>query len=713
MNLGDPELELIDPTPNIHNLFIQFDKIFFCAKLASRAVVRWSKRMYSCAGICSYEGRGGLCDIALSEPLLKLRPRKNLVETLLHEMIHAYLFITCRDLDRDGHGPNFKAHMHRINKSAGINITIYHDFHDEVKLYQNHVWRCNGPCQQRRPYFGIVRKTAKRPPGPKDYWWENHRRYCGGTYIKIKEPEKPAPKNAKKVPPKPSADITKYINTSNTVPQNVPTKPVLKDSNHIPVKTKSNGGNTVVITKKGPTFNPKTDNNKSPVLFSGKGQTLTETRPRANSVGVVETVRNIWATKQLPTNPTVPSQSSIVETLRNIWATKQIPARLSALSNNQDPNKNRFNTAMIENNKTPKHKIESHIKSPPAKVMKIDDYFKTTASSLLKDVYGKDFQVTQVHKDEKLIAVADTKTQQIRKSTGPQTIKPDQSTIKQRSPEPIVSTNMVDCPVCNAKVGSNDINRHLDECLNKDVIETLCKDNQAPTISTQLSTSNQISKKELKEIVGVMPAIPAFTREVNDNLKNEMILIKQQSVKQIEEEVKEELNTAIIDFENDVKREIAAYPFFDQNKVKEITKNSNFEKVLKKSDKEKNNNGEKSKEITCRTETPKIKVEPGTSMDVISEVGKNCACCGKIMDKPIDEHLDECLAFFDNNNTIPNEGASTSFASETIVIDDDDDDIFDESQTYNATGTKTPCPCCLAMVEEADMKNHLDVCLDS
>ena len=38
---------------------------------------------YRCAGLCVYEGRGGLCSIRLSEPLLKLRPRKDLVETLL------------------------------------------------------------------------------------------------------------------------------------------------------------------------------------------------------------------------------------------------------------------------------------------------------------------------------------------------------------------------------------------------------------------------------------------------------------------------------------------------------------------------------------------------------------------------------------------------------------------------------------------------------
>lgn len=52
MNLADPELELVDPTPSVHSLFIHFDAVFFWAKLAEKAVVRWSKKMYSCAGIC-------------------------------------------------------------------------------------------------------------------------------------------------------------------------------------------------------------------------------------------------------------------------------------------------------------------------------------------------------------------------------------------------------------------------------------------------------------------------------------------------------------------------------------------------------------------------------------------------------------------------------------------------------------------------------------
>ena len=46
-----------------------------------------------CAGLCCYEGRGGLCSIRLSAPLLKLRPRKDLVQTLLVIIIAFYSLI--------------------------------------------------------------------------------------------------------------------------------------------------------------------------------------------------------------------------------------------------------------------------------------------------------------------------------------------------------------------------------------------------------------------------------------------------------------------------------------------------------------------------------------------------------------------------------------------------------------------------------------------
>jgi len=42
-------------------------------------------------------------------------------------MIHAYLFlepVRGASHDRDGHGPNFQDHMHRINRTSGAHITV-------------------------------------------------------------------------------------------------------------------------------------------------------------------------------------------------------------------------------------------------------------------------------------------------------------------------------------------------------------------------------------------------------------------------------------------------------------------------------------------------------------------------------------------------------------------------------------------------------------
>ncbi|KAJ3331728.1 hypothetical protein HDU76_002391 [Blyttiomyces sp. JEL0837] len=177
-----PTLNPDDPFPDIHQLFMAFDEQFFEGKL-KHVEVTWSKKMTLCAGTCSYF-RGGYCRVALSEPLLKFRPKSDYINTLLHELIHAYLFITQGNTDRDGHGPAFLNIAERINQSEGTNITVYHTFRDEVQHYRKHVWKCQGPCGH------ILRRAMNRPPQPADPWFSNHQQKCGGTYIKISEPEK-------------------------------------------------------------------------------------------------------------------------------------------------------------------------------------------------------------------------------------------------------------------------------------------------------------------------------------------------------------------------------------------------------------------------------------------------------------------------------------------------------------------------------------------
>lgn len=184
-SLNDPTWELIDPCPDIRAMFQEFDKLYFWNTLGS-CIVEWSKRMTICAGIFYLRG-GGI--IRLSEPLLKFRPRINLVETLLHEMIHAYLYLTRNFKDRGEHGDEFKGHMNRINKLASTNITVYHSFHDEVNYARQHVWRCTGTCRNTPPFYGYVKRSMNRAPGKNDTWWASHQSKCNGTFEKVSEPE--------------------------------------------------------------------------------------------------------------------------------------------------------------------------------------------------------------------------------------------------------------------------------------------------------------------------------------------------------------------------------------------------------------------------------------------------------------------------------------------------------------------------------------------
>ena len=65
---------------------------------------------------------------------------------------------------------------------------VYHTFHDEVRAQKVHVWRCEGPCKDRPPFYGFVRRSMNRAPGPHDRWHPEHKANCGGVFTKVLEP---------------------------------------------------------------------------------------------------------------------------------------------------------------------------------------------------------------------------------------------------------------------------------------------------------------------------------------------------------------------------------------------------------------------------------------------------------------------------------------------------------------------------------------------
>lgn len=177
-NVVHERLELIDPTPDIQHLMTVFDKRWFCGLLRHKNVsVDWSSRMTTTAGLTTtYRGR---CDIKLSKPLLSLRKRKDLVETLLHEMIHAFLYLIKENDGGLHHGPEFTRMAEKISKEGKCSITVYHDYEDEMEYLQKYVWQCNGSCGQ------IVKRSMNRPPAINEQWVKKHRETCGGHFERV------------------------------------------------------------------------------------------------------------------------------------------------------------------------------------------------------------------------------------------------------------------------------------------------------------------------------------------------------------------------------------------------------------------------------------------------------------------------------------------------------------------------------------------------
>ena len=182
---------------NIYEYFEIYNQIYF-ENLLGSITLSWSSRMTSCAGVFSvYKG---IPTIRLSECLLKYRNLNEVRETLLHEMIHAYCYIKKYDMSDDlsGHGKYFKNKMIEINNETGLNITIYHNFINEVNYYTKYIWRCNGICRFKKPYFGFVKRQINRPPQKADKWFEKHKKECGGTFIRISPSEDDEKKIKKK-----------------------------------------------------------------------------------------------------------------------------------------------------------------------------------------------------------------------------------------------------------------------------------------------------------------------------------------------------------------------------------------------------------------------------------------------------------------------------------------------------------------------------------
>ncbi|XP_054156775.1 putative uncharacterized protein DDB_G0291812 [Oppia nitens] len=126
-----------DPVPDIQAMFRRYDEKYFDGVLFEHEVeLFWINNMYIAAGITYPENRHKCrpIQIKLSRPLLRFAGEKQIRETLLHEMIHAYLFALNIS---DAHGPEFIKKMHQLNRMEGLSISVYHNMvYDQDGFYR-------------------------------------------------------------------------------------------------------------------------------------------------------------------------------------------------------------------------------------------------------------------------------------------------------------------------------------------------------------------------------------------------------------------------------------------------------------------------------------------------------------------------------------------------------------------------------------------------
>nr|CAD7452844.1 unnamed protein product [Timema tahoe] len=668
-SLIDPSWEYLDPTPDIHGMFLQFDKRFFWGKL-NNVVVKWSNRMTSCAGICYYEGHGGLCSISLSAPLLKLRPRKDLVETLLHEMIHAYLFVTHNNRDRDGHGPEFHKLMNRINQEAGTKITVYHTFHDEVALYLQHWWRCNGPCQKRPPFFGMVRRATNRAPGPNDFWWAGHMGNCGGSYIKVKEPEGFQTKKSK-----------------TTGSKNVPKVPLGKDIRSFfpgTGNTLGTGGASKPTSKDNQRFSPGTGN----ALGTGSASKPTAKDNR----------------RFFPGNGNAPKK--IVSTIPGVHASVgNTPSGTFAAKNTGNPNSN-MNNGKTAPNVDIRVKNRTQTKSGSPSV-------STNVATQVNRVVGfKDLDKTSTNK------------------TNSPTRIPNYSNngVGFNEPKNVLANRY---PGMGGQV-DNKPTRGLGGMLANKGGGTLVVTNKGNKSKIPVLTTTTTPKKFVPFFgQGTVLGVGTAQTLTKPNLSKSKVVINNLNGTNQPVSTSSDYNVAwkFNDVDSNSKEHSPASTKIS-NPDKSTKKRPTHLNHTDFAKKPKDNSQESKPYVTSPglSETIEIFDSPEKSGDVSSK----CPVCNMTTDQELNAHLDLCLqSAFDDKPVIVhcplcNKELSEQHLNDHLetcvqcVFTDQDETIEDDDLVFSLDSSESsgdgresryPCPCCATWIEEDSMNQHLDLCL--
>ncbi|XP_020586077.1 sprT-like domain-containing protein Spartan [Phalaenopsis equestris] len=187
------------PRPDIHELFCHYNSLYFSESLGT-CIVSWAPNLTRMASFCDFIEEG-LCEIQLSEPLLESRSSADIKNILLHEMIHAFLWLIHKNNNYSDHGSQFWNLANLINSnckndnqrpSNGYNITAQHGLHNGENIDIVYQWRCTS-CgdlikrgMNREPSsIDCIEKNSGYDCGNLLCGWHRHNMQCSGRYEKF------------------------------------------------------------------------------------------------------------------------------------------------------------------------------------------------------------------------------------------------------------------------------------------------------------------------------------------------------------------------------------------------------------------------------------------------------------------------------------------------------------------------------------------------
>lgn len=164
----------------IFKIFNDLDLLLFRGKLKGNVYLRWDKQSDEmngpdsrCLGVTSY-AIGGDCrcklELSLTNATLATVGLRDVLSTLVHEMVHAYLLVET-DADRGYSDEMTQGHGHSFNKCAKAVLKRlgagFKDFIDCPDLWARREWD-----PRWRSGFKFDGKKDERPRRGRRHWWD-------------------------------------------------------------------------------------------------------------------------------------------------------------------------------------------------------------------------------------------------------------------------------------------------------------------------------------------------------------------------------------------------------------------------------------------------------------------------------------------------------------------------------------------------------------